>query len=248
MQKKQAKKATSLDEDDFQLFRDAVQDIIPLEHDKTHHQTKKPINQARQADNQTEAFIADFLSDEVEAENINSLDFQLFRDAVQNTTPLEHDKIHHQTKKPLNPSRQVDNQTEASIVDFLSDEAEVESINPLDSLSYCINGIQKRVFKKLRRGQYIIIDELDLHGLNSKQAKKLLLNFLESALQVEGSCICIIHGKGHRSGDKEPVIKRQTNHWLKQHPRVLAFHSAQPKDGGTGAVYVLLRRTQLSAS
>jgi DNA-nicking Smr family endonuclease len=173
-------------------------------------------------------------------------DFQLFRDAVQDITPLAHDKIHHQIKKPINQTRQADSQTQESIIDFLSDEAEVERINPLDNLSYRIDGIQKRVFKKLRRGQYIIIDELDLHGLNSKQAKKLLLHFLESALQVEGSCIHIIHGKGHRSGDKEPVIKRQTNHWLKQHPRVLAFHSAQPKDGGTGAVYVLLRRTRLT--
>ncbi len=173
-------------------------------------------------------------------------DFQLFRDAVQDITPLEHDKIHHQPKKAVRQKKQSNSHLQESIIDFLSDEAEVQSINPLDSLSYRIEGIQKRVFKKLRRGQYIIIDKLDLHGLNIKQAKKLLLHFLESALQVEGSCVSIIHGKGHRSGNKEPVIKRQTNHWLKQHPRVLAFHSAQPKDGGTGAVYVLLRRTRLA--
>ena len=172
-------------------------------------------------------------------------DFQLFRDAVQDITPLEHDKIHHQTKKPHRQTKQADSHAHDSIIDILSDEAEVQSINPLDSLSHRVDGIQKRVFRKLRRGQYIIIDELDLHGLNAKQAKKLLLHFLEGALQVEGSCVSIIHGKGHRSGDKEPIIKRQTNHWLKQHPRVLAFHSAQPKDGGTGAVYVLLRRTRL---
>ncbi len=173
-------------------------------------------------------------------------DFQLFRDTVQDIIPLKHDKIHHQPKKPARLAKQSNPPAQESIIDFLSDEAEVQSISPLDRLSYRIDGIQKRVFKKLRRGQYIIIDELDLHGLNIKQAKKLLLHFLENALQVEGSCVSIIHGKGHRSGDQEPVIKRQTNHWLKQHPRVLAFHSAQPKDGGTGAVYVLLRRTWLN--
>ncbi|MCK5918037.1 MAG: Smr/MutS family protein [Cocleimonas sp.] len=172
-------------------------------------------------------------------------DFQLFRDAVQDITQIKQDKVHHQTKKVAKQKKIFSIEGEESIIDFLSDEAEVQSINPLDNLSYRIDGIQKRVFKKLRRGQYIIIDELDLHGLNINQAKKLLLHFLEIALQVEGSCVSIIHGKGHRSGDKEPVIKRQTNHWLKQHPRVLAFHSAQPKDGGTGAVYVLLRRTRL---
>lgn len=171
-------------------------------------------------------------------------DFQLFRDAVKDIKPLEHDKVSHPIKKLIQQTRRTHFQEQEPIIDTLSDEAEVQSINPLDRLSYCPAGIQKRVFKKLRRGQYIIIDELDLHGLNVKQAKKLLLHFLEIALQVESSCVVIIHGKGHRSGNKEPVIKRQTNHWLRQHPRVLAFHSAQPKDGGTGAVYVLLRRTR----
>ncbi len=170
-------------------------------------------------------------------------DFQLFRDAVKDIKPLEHDKVTHPIKKNTQQSKSPKLPKQKATVDILSDEAEVQSINPLDQLSYCPAGIQKRVFRKLRRGQYIIIDELDLHGLNVKQAKKLLLHFLEIAIQIEGSCVVIIHGKGHRSGNREPVIKRQTNHWLKQHPRVLAFHSAQPKDGGTGAVYVLLRRT-----
>lgn len=174
-------------------------------------------------------------------------DFHLFRDAVKDIKPLEHDKVTHNIeKKPIKQLRSAPPFEQELIIDTLSDESEVESINPLDRLSYCQTGIQKRVFKKLRRGQYIIIDELDLHGLNIKQAKKLLVHFLAIALQGEGSCVIIIHGKGHRSGDKKPVIKQQTNHWLKQHPRVLAFHSAQPKDGGTGAVYVLLRRTRFS--
>jgi len=171
-------------------------------------------------------------------------ELQLFRDAVQDITPLKHDKITHK-KKPLKQQATIFSAEEVPIIDTLSDQAEIEVINPLDRLSYSQTGIQKRVFKKLRRGQYIIIDELDLHGLNIKQAKQLLLRFLVSALQVEGSCVSIIHGKGQSSGNKQPVIKQQTNHWLKQHPRVLAFHSAQPRDGGTGAVYVLLRRTPL---
>jgi DNA-nicking Smr family endonuclease len=174
----------------------------------------------------------------------NEDEFQLFRDAVQDITPLKHDKITHK-KKPNKKPTTIFSPEQTPIIDTLSDEAEIERINPLDHLSYSHTGIQKRVFKKLRRGQYIIIDELDLHGLNVKQAKQLLLRFLATALQVEGSCVSIIHGKGHRSGNQQPVIKQQTNHWLKQHPRVLAFHSAQPKDGGTGAVYALLRRTPL---
>jgi DNA-nicking Smr family endonuclease len=175
----------------------------------------------------------------------NEDEFQLFRNAVKDITPLQHDKVIHPIKKSTTPPKVSTPQDLPPLNDMLSDEAEVQPINPLDTLSYHPAGIQKRVFKKLRRGQYIIIDTLDLHGLTIQQAKKRLLYFLESALQVESSCVCVIHGKGHRSANQEPVIKRQTNHWLKQHSRVLAFHSAQPKDGGTGAVYVLLRRTRL---
>lgn len=177
--------------------------------------------------------------------SIDEDEIRLFRESVKDITPLSHDKVVHQAVKPNAKRRPNRPEIEKNIIDTLSDQSEIEEIRSTDILSYCPPGIQKRSFKKLRRGQYIIIDELDLHGLNVKQAKKLLLHFLETALQVESSCVVIIHGKGHRSGDKDPVIKQQTNHWLKQHHRVLAFHSAQPKDGGTGAVYVLLRRTQL---
>ncbi|RTZ66300.1 MAG: DNA mismatch repair protein MutS [Aquificaceae bacterium] len=173
-------------------------------------------------------------------------DIHLFQDAVKDITPLQYDKITHAPTPKSKLSRSY-NKEQNLVADTLSDEAEVEKIQPNDILSYCQRGIQKRVFKKLRRGQYITIDELDLHGANLKQAKRLLLHFLEDALQVEGSCVRIIHGKGHRSANKEPVLKRQTNHWLQHHPRVLAFHSAQPKDGGAGAIYVLLRRTKTHA-
>lgn len=174
-------------------------------------------------------------------------EIRLFRESVKDISPLSHDKIVYEPPKPKHkhqPNQPISNNI---TVDILSDQSEMEEIKSTDILSYCPSGIQKKTFKKLRRGQYIIIDELDLHGLNVKQAKKLLLRFLEVALQIESSCVLIVHGKGHRSGNKEPVIKQQTNHWLKQHPRVLAYHSAQVKDGGTGAVYVLLRRTPLPA-
>ena len=170
-------------------------------------------------------------------------DFQLFRDAVKDIKPLKHDKVIHPIKKNIQHSKGFELPKQKTSVDILSDETKIENINSLDQLSYCSMGVQKKVFKKLRQGRYIISDELDLHGLNVKQAKKLLLHFLEITIQIKGSCVIIIHGKGHRSNNKKPIIKQQTNHWLKQHPRVLAFHSAQPKDGGTGAVYVLLRQT-----
>ena len=245
MPKKQSNKAPSskLSDDDTALFRNAVRDIKPFVHDKI---SNTPSSPSKKKENITRKKSINRSTVKKKTSTATKTMFdenQLFQDAVKDITPLQHDKV-TQTSKPINKQSRYKNEAPYIVPDTLSDEAEVEKIQATDILSYCQLGIQKRVFKKLRRGQYITIDELDLHGLNLKQAKRLLLHFLEIARQVEGSCVSIIHGKGHRSRDREPVLKRQTNHWLQQHPRVLAFHSAQAKDGGTGAVYVLLRRTK----
>jgi len=75
-----------------------------------------------------------------------------------------------------------------------------------------------------------------------KQAKEILVYYLQEAVQFEGCCIRIIHGKGHRSSSQKAVLKTYVNHWLQEHERVLAFHSAKVRDGGAGAVYLLLKR------
>jgi len=81
-----------------------------------------------------------------------------------------------------------------------------------------------------------------LHGLNIRQARAYLAEFLVTVYPLQGECVRIIHGKGNRSNHRGPVLKTKVNHWLRQHDRVQAFHSARPVDGGTGAVYVLLKR------
>ncbi|MDT8407876.1 MAG: Smr/MutS family protein, partial [Methylococcales bacterium] len=83
--------------------------------------------------------------------------------------------------------------------------------------------------------------ELDLHGLTAQQAQLTLQDFLRYALQRGKRCVRIVHGKGYRSPDAAPVLKNQVNSWLRQYAAVLAFTSAAPRDGGTGAVWVLLR-------
>ena len=170
-------------------------------------------------------------------------DQDYFREAMQGVKPLSDDKAYHEAEKPgakLLKHHQLED--EITIHDPLSDELEVEDVDSEEILSFCRPGIQKNVFKKLRSGNYRISDELDLHGTTLKQAKKILLYYLQEAVQFESCCVRIIHGKGHRSGNNKPVLKTHINHWLSEHERVLAFHSTKPKDGGTGAVYVLLRR------
>ena len=127
--------------------------------------------------------------------------------------------------------------------DMLSDSSEMEKVTAETILSHCQPGIQNRLFKRLRQGKLQITEELDLHGLSLKQGKQVLLDFVQLAFPMEGCCVRIIHGKNHRSqAGQAPVMKQYVNHWLQQHPRVLAFHSAQPRDGGTGSVYAILKR------
>jgi len=170
-----------------------------------------------------------------------NIDHNIFREAMSGVKPISHDRAYHETEKPKVTQFQQLLEDEFSFNDPLSDELEIEEKKVEEVLSFCRPGIQKNVFKKLRSGNYRISDELDLHGASLKQAKKILVYYLQEAIQFESCCIRIIHGKGYRSGNNKPVLKTHVNHWLSEHERVLAFHSAKPKDGGTGAVYVLLK-------
>ncbi len=166
----------------------------------------------------------------------------VFQDAMKGVERIHHDRVLHDTPKPRAIPLKTTNDKQQDVRDFISDEYEPVNVLAGDVLSYRVAGVQKKVFRKLRAGHYRITDELDLHGMNAKQAKEALLGYLHSVEQLESSCIRIIHGKGNRSENKSSVLKRKVDHWLQLHGRVLAYHSTLPKDGGTGAVYVLLKR------
>jgi DNA-nicking Smr family endonuclease len=109
------------------------------------------------------------------------------------------------------------------------------------ALSFHRAGVRIQVMRRLRRGLYPIEDELDLHGLNQTEARDRLADFIARTRDSGGRCVRIIHGKGSRSGARGPVLKTAVNLWLRRHMDVMAFTSARAIDGGTGAVYVLLR-------
>ena len=92
-----------------------------------------------------------------------------------------------------------------------------------------------RLLQRLRRGQFAVQDELDLHGATATQAATLLREFLAVVVRI-------VHGKGRQSDAGAPVLKNATDRLLRQRADVLAFHSAPPAQGGTGAVLVLLAR------
>ncbi|HEX7381325.1 MAG TPA: Smr/MutS family protein [Nevskiaceae bacterium] len=119
---------------------------------------------------------------------------------------------------------------------------EPDTADDVDALRYRTSGVRDRVWRRLARGAYHVDAELDLHGLNRERAYVAVHEFLGECGRRDRRCIRIIHGKGLRSPGNGPVIRRLLGSWLRRRRDVLAFCLAQPKDGGSGATYVLLRR------
>lgn len=169
-------------------------------------------------------------------------DDELFRQTVGDVRPLQQDKISPYRNKP--PARPVKRQEDEKqvIEEMMSDPLAIEELETGEELLFTRNGIQPATMRKLRRGQFSIEAELDLHRMTSTQARQAIAHFLPQMLKANKRCVRIIHGKGHGSFNKVPVLKSKVNHWLQQRDEVLAFCSARPIDGGTGAIYVLLKR------
>jgi DNA-nicking Smr family endonuclease len=126
---------------------------------------------------------------------------------------------------------------------LLDDLSESDLLETGEHLSYTQPGVQKSVLRKLKSGKYSIQSEIDLHGLTVNEARLELSDFLKAAQQRRHLCIRVIHGKGRKNANKSPRLKPAVNQWLQRNKMVLAFCSARINDGGTGAVYVLLKRT-----
>ncbi|HSW13752.1 MAG TPA: Smr/MutS family protein [Solimonas sp.] len=168
-------------------------------------------------------------------------DIALFRDAVQDVqrkAPSEHITRDGRRLSTRPRSREADDRE--VMQELLADPPELFESG--DTLSYRSDGIQDAVLRKLRRGQYHIQRELDLHGLNRNHAHAEVSQFLALCRDQDLRCVRVIHGKGNGSPNSGPVIKTLLDGWLRKRREVLAFCSARPVDGGTGAVYVLLRR------
>jgi DNA-nicking Smr family endonuclease len=122
-------------------------------------------------------------------------------------------------------------------------------IEPLDAwyvLSFKRPGVQNGVFRKLKQGRYEPHARLDLHRMTAEIARKEIFDFIEESYHYGLRSVLIIHGKGESRADqaRSSILKGCVDHWLRDLENVLAFHSAQSRDGGTGAAYVLLRKSE----
>ncbi len=130
---------------------------------------------------------------------------------------------------------------EAVMREALSDEFDVETLLHTDeTLSFRRPGIGPDVVRKLRRGNWSIQRQLDLHGFRRDDAREALGSFIREANKAGLRCVRVVHGKGLGSPGKAPVLKGRVQSWLIQKQEVLAFVQARPAEGGAGALVVLL--------
>ena len=168
-------------------------------------------------------------------------DKALFRAAVADARPLKPAERVAQRKPRRAPRARFARAERAAVLaESLSAPGPFIDTQPLDELQYRREGVALTVLQRLRRGDYRIEAELDLHGCNGREAHAQLVAFLAAASSRGLRCVRIIHGKGMRSGPRGPVLKQTVNTLLRRADIVLAFTSARPRDGGTGATLVLL--------
>jgi len=170
-------------------------------------------------------------------------DSRLFRDSVGEVRPVHHDRIVPTRRAPGTRPKFRDQDEALVLRDLLSDHHEPLDVETGDELVFVRAGLQQRTLKKLRRGLFVVGAELDLHGMTVPVARHAVAEFLHACRLRRVQCARIVHGKGRGSRHRAPVLKHKIGHWLQQRDEVLAYCSARQCDGGTGAVYVLLKRS-----
>jgi DNA-nicking Smr family endonuclease len=170
-------------------------------------------------------------------------DARLFRDAIGRVRPLKR-AAPTPPRKPLPPPRAVQSERDEAKVrgELLVHAFDPAAIEVGDEIHYLKPGQPQRLLKQLRRGHFSVRAELDLHEMTIAVARDAVRAFLDESIASHEYCVRIVHGKGLRSRGDGPVLKRMTATLLSRRKDVLAYASARPAQGGTGAVIVLLAR------
>jgi DNA-nicking Smr family endonuclease len=175
-------------------------------------------------------------------QSMNDEEFELFRQAMADAKPIKvKQRVTLKKRKPKPAARF----TRADEADALSATLEVDiddiEASGGEALRYHRPVVGRRTMRKLARGRYAVQAEIDLHGMSVAEPKVRLEDFIEAAAREGKTCVRVVHGKGRGSGPRGAVLKAGVNRWLRRLYAVLAFTSTRQVDGGTGAVYVLLR-------
>lgn len=180
---------------------------------------------------------------------MNNDDLILFKQQMADVEPLKKivDRVYLKKNNKPTPGmavrRQAAQQLLSERVHALASEEFIAPVQPRDIILFKRDGVKNSVFKNLRLGKYPIDSRLDLHHLTVVQAQKEVSRFILECMRYGIDCAIITHGRGENR-EKPALLKSCTNHWLRQIDEVLAFHSAQPQHGGTGATYLLLQKNK----
>jgi DNA-nicking Smr family endonuclease len=173
---------------------------------------------------------------------ISDEDLQLFADAVGPVRRLRAHEPVRATPRP-EPEPLQSQRDEANVAAELLDSAiDPVAIEVGEEQSYLKDGHSPKLLRQLKRGQYAIADEIDLHQMTANFARGAIKQFLDDSRREGRLCVKLIHGKGLRSRAQGPVLKRLVDGLLRRRADVIAFASAKPAEGGTGATVVLLKR------
>jgi DNA-nicking Smr family endonuclease len=173
----------------------------------------------------------------------------LFERAMEGVRPLpRRGGLRVDGPRPANPPRaRVSEEAEAlaELSDLVRGETHFDVSDTREYVEGAIVGLDPRVLRRLRRGDFAWQAHVDLHGMIADQARETVLAFLRAAVRAGHRCVLVVHGRGLNSKDQTPVLKERMKSWLARGAAahlVLAFTTARPCDGGAGALYVLLRR------
>ena len=168
-------------------------------------------------------------------------DSVLFHQAMRGVKPLIYDKEPVRCPHKKSKTKKFQSNQNINYENELSEYYEPAEVID-DELFFVRSGIQRGILRKLKRRYSNIKIKLDLHGMTVTAARVAIVEFLHYCQHNNIKYACIIHGKGHDSHQKQGILKTKVNQWLRARQEVLAFCSAHHSDGGTGAVYILIKR------
>jgi DNA-nicking Smr family endonuclease len=177
-------------------------------------------------------------------------DLRAFREAMSDVRPLPVREPAAAAPRPRAVARFARADQREVLRESLLPPVDPAVLDTGEELSFRRPGVREEILRRLRRGQFAVAAEIDLHGLGRHAAHEALREFIRDSVDRGFGCVRVVHGKGRGSGPRGPVLKHVVNHWLQRMDDVIAFASARPVDGGTGAAYVLLAtaRTRRPAS
>jgi DNA-nicking Smr family endonuclease len=178
-------------------------------------------------------------------------DERLFADEMLGVAPLPADPRGRlgapAPSEAPRPSRRAQDDAEAyaQLADLVEGAGAFDIADTDEHMEGIAPGIDRRLLRQLKRGDYALQGHVDLHGLSAEEARVEVERFLDAARTAGKRCVLVVHGRGHHSKEGVAVLKERVKVWLSKGriaKGVLAFATARPADGGAGAVYVLLRR------